>query len=311
MILKMNSLVDAEMIEKLYEASTAGVEIDLIVRGICCLKPGVPGLSERIRVRSIVGRYLEHSRIYHFANGDGPGASKTYIDSADWMTRNLDRRVEALVSVEDPVLVGRLLEACEVALTDDRLAWTLDAGGVWTRRRGDVGVDTHVRLQHLARAALVGDLLADLTARHPDVEVWAAGGVVHRQGGGGSVEVLLVHRPGYDDWSLPKGKLGRRGDVEAGGLSGGGGGDRSALRRRPAVGPRPLRRLEGTREGGGVLAHDAAEWRLRTQPRSRRDRVARARAGPPALHLRPRRAASPPHRATRPGRPGSTPTMSS
>jgi polyphosphate kinase len=103
-------------------------------------------------VRSIVGRYLEHSRIYHFANGNGQGMARTFIGSADLMGRNLDRRVEALVSVEDPVLVGRLLETCEVCLTDDRLAWTLDADGVWTRRRGDVGVDTHERLQQLARA---------------------------------------------------------------------------------------------------------------------------------------------------------------
>jgi polyphosphate kinase len=152
LVFKMNSLVDARMIEKLYDASQAGVEIDLVVRGICCLKPGVPGLSDRIRVRSVVGRYLEHSRIYHFANGRGPGRSRTFIGSADLMGRNLDRRVEALVSVEDPVLVGRLIEAAEVSLTDDRLAWTLDGDGVWTRRRGTVGVDTHERLQQLARA---------------------------------------------------------------------------------------------------------------------------------------------------------------
>ena len=136
MILKMNSLVDAEMIEKLYDASQAGVEIDLIVRGICCLRPGVPGLSDRIRVRSIVGRYLEHSRIFHFANGGGPGEPRTFIGSADLMGRNLDRRVEALLAVESPALEGRLREVLEVLLNDDRLAWTLEGSGVWTRRRG-------------------------------------------------------------------------------------------------------------------------------------------------------------------------------
>ena len=152
MILKMNSLADAEMIEKLYEASSGGVEIDLIVRGICCLRPGLPGKSERIRVRSIVGRYLEHSRIFHFANGAGPGEPLTYIGSADLMGRNLDRRVEAMLEVRDPVALGRLQEALEVNLTDDRLAWTLDASGVWRRRKGPVGIDAHERFRQLARA---------------------------------------------------------------------------------------------------------------------------------------------------------------
>ena len=152
MTMKMNSLVDPSMIGKLYEASRAGVDIDLIVRGICCLRPGVAGLSERIRVRSIVGRYLEHSRVYHFANGAGPGESVTYIGSADLMTRNLDRRIEVLLEVRDPITLGRLREVVEVNLTDDRLAWTLDGSGVWTRHRGIVSTDVHERLQQLARA---------------------------------------------------------------------------------------------------------------------------------------------------------------
>ena len=151
-IMKMNSIVDPAMIEKLYEASAAGVDIDLIVRGACCLRPGVRGLSERIRVRSVVGRYLEHSRLYHFANGDGPGRPATYIGSADLMTRNLDWRVEVLVRVGDPAVVGRVLEMAEIALADDRLAWVLDGDGTWTRRRGPAGVDTHVRLQQIALA---------------------------------------------------------------------------------------------------------------------------------------------------------------
>ena len=160
MILKLNSLVDTEVIDKLYEASNAGVEIDLIVRGVCCLRPGVEGLSENIRVRSIVGRYLEHSRIFHFANGgaDGGGAgsaarrSRTYIGSADLMRRNLDRRVEVLLEMSNPDLEDRLLEVLDVNLRDDRLAWSLDGSGVWTRRDGRVGVDVHETLQELARA---------------------------------------------------------------------------------------------------------------------------------------------------------------
>lgn len=152
MTLKMNSLVDPRMIEKLYEASQAGVDIDLIVRGICGLRPGVPGLSERIRVRSLVGRYLEHSRIYHFANGDGPGRSLTYIGSADLMTRNLDRRIEVLLEVTDPVALARLHEALDIVRTDDRLAWILDGSGTWTKRRGTVGINAQQRFQQLARA---------------------------------------------------------------------------------------------------------------------------------------------------------------
>ncbi|MEQ8841983.1 MAG: polyphosphate kinase 1 [Acidimicrobiales bacterium] len=152
LVFKMNSLVDPQMIEELYAASQAGVDIDLIVRGICCLRPGVPGLSDRIRVRSIVGRYLEHSRIYHFANGDGVGQPLTYIGSADLMSRNLDRRIEVLLEVTDPVALGRLQEVVDINRTDDRLAWTLDGSGTWTRHRGTVGIDGQERFQQLARA---------------------------------------------------------------------------------------------------------------------------------------------------------------
>ena len=149
-IIKLNSLADGPIIDHLYKASQAGVEIDLIVRGLCSLRPGVPGLSDRIRVRSIVGRFLEHSRIYHFANGEGPGRPATYIGSADLLTRNLDRRVEALVRVDDPRLAARVVEVAEVSLSDERLAWTLDADGVWTRCGQGADDDPHVRLQQLA-----------------------------------------------------------------------------------------------------------------------------------------------------------------
>ncbi len=133
-IAKMNALVDAELIEALYEASQAGVEIDLLVRGICCLRPGVPGVSERIRVRSIIGRFLEHSRIFFFANG---GKGKFYFGSADWMPRNFDRRVEAVIPVEDPRLQTRLHSLLMLYLADNRQAWELAADGSYTQRRPD------------------------------------------------------------------------------------------------------------------------------------------------------------------------------
>ncbi len=130
--IKVNSLVDAAFIDALCDASQEGVEIDLIVRGICCLRPGVPGRSERIRVRSLIGRYLEHSRIYHFANGGGPGVPATYLGSADLMPRNLDHRVEILLPVTAPDCLARLDEVLLLALADEELAWVLDADGTWT-----------------------------------------------------------------------------------------------------------------------------------------------------------------------------------
>ena len=148
---KINSLVDPDMTEALYAASQAGVQIDLIVRGICCLRPGVPGLSDNIRVRSIVGRYLEHSRIFEFANGNGPGEVAYYIGSADWMPRNLDRRVEAVVEVDDRSLQARLREILEVNLADDVLAWSLGPDGEWKRVTSASHCDAHLRLQELAR----------------------------------------------------------------------------------------------------------------------------------------------------------------
>jgi polyphosphate kinase len=154
-VMKMNSLVDAETIDALYDASVAGTEIDLIVRGICCLHPGVAGLSERIRVRSIVGRYLEHSRIFRF--GSAARTPRYYIGSADLMPRNLDGRVECVAPVTDAPLAARLDEILEVNLADDTLAWELGAQG-WTKVPTKRGINTHERLQELATArALRGD----------------------------------------------------------------------------------------------------------------------------------------------------------
>ena len=131
-IAKMNALVDAEIIDLLYKASQVGVEIDLIVRGICCLRPGVEGVSERIHVVSIIGRFLEHSRIFYFENG---GEEECYIGSADWMPRNFDRRVEAVVPVEDPELRERVKSLLAVCLADNRQAWDLGADACYVQRQ--------------------------------------------------------------------------------------------------------------------------------------------------------------------------------
>jgi polyphosphate kinase len=149
-VMQMNSLVDAACIRALYAASQAGVEIDLIVRGICRLRPGVPGVSETIRVRSIVGRFLEHQRLWLFQNGR---QRAFYIGSADLMPRNLDHRVEAVTPVSDPDLVDRLQEIIDVMLADNVQAWELGPEGTWQRRQpaeGERPVATHRLLRELA-----------------------------------------------------------------------------------------------------------------------------------------------------------------
>jgi polyphosphate kinase len=147
-VLKMNSLVDAETIDALYEASRSGVDVDLLVRGICCLRPGVADLSDTIRVRSIVGRYLEHSRIFRFGSRDR--GFQHFIGSADLMPRNLERRVEVTVPVLDPALCARLDEILQAGLEDDVLAWDLGSDGVWTKVETERGVSAQERLMQLA-----------------------------------------------------------------------------------------------------------------------------------------------------------------
>ena len=125
-IAKLNALVEPEIIRALYRASGAGVMVDLIVRGLCCLRPGIPGVSDNIRVRSIVGRFLEHSRVYYF---HADGEEKVFLSSADWMERNFFRRVEVCFSVLDPVLKARLIEDLDVYLSDTAQAWELQTDG--------------------------------------------------------------------------------------------------------------------------------------------------------------------------------------
>jgi polyphosphate kinase len=151
--LKMNALVDARCIQALYAASQAGVRVDLNVRGVCCLRPGVSGMSENVRVVSIVGRFLEHSRIYAFLRGE---EARVLTGSADLMPRNLDSRVELVAPIEDEALRAELLDVLELCFAETANAWELDSDGVWARIEGAAGdrhsVQEELRARYSARA---------------------------------------------------------------------------------------------------------------------------------------------------------------
>ena len=154
----MNQVEDLVLARALSAASQAGVPVDLIVRGFCCLAPGVPGWTENVRVRSIIGRFLEHSRIFHFANGqEDPLAGEFYIGSADWMFRNLSRRVEAAAPVEDRAARERLWEILDICLQDCRQAWSMRPDGSYVRgepaeeETGPAALGTHAWLMDLTR----------------------------------------------------------------------------------------------------------------------------------------------------------------
>ena len=160
-LLKLNHLMDKEIIDELYAASQRGARIDIIVRGVCGLRAGVPGLSENISVRSIVGTFLEHSRIYRF--GDPANGAVYYIGSADLMPRNLDGRVEALVPITDPRIKSRLEQIIEVLMADDALAWEMGRDGKWTKVPNERHLDSHRTLQRLALERARGEDQASLS----------------------------------------------------------------------------------------------------------------------------------------------------
>jgi polyphosphate kinase len=222
-VFKCNALVDEAVMDALYRASQAGVPVDLWIRSICALRPGITGLSDNIRVRSVVGRFLEHSRIYAFGVGEDED-SQVWIGSADMMHRNLDRRVELLVQVADPGHQRRLRGLLDLGLDDSTSSWWLRPDGYWTRHNldgsGNPLRDIQETLVSQRRARSADESGLRRGQRRPpgarpggdpdpvSEAILAAGAVVWRPAAdeADEVEVLLVHRPKYDDWSLPKGK---------------------------------------------------------------------------------------------------------
>ncbi len=159
-IAKVNQLDDLPIAELLVQASQAGVRVDLIVRGFCCLAPQVPGWTDNIRVRSIIGRFLEHGRVFYFANGaEDPLEGEFYIGSADWMNRNLSRRVEAVAPVESRALKLRLWEVLQVHLADERNAWQMQPDGSYVQLRPSA------QASEVARAGSHATLMARTRAR--------------------------------------------------------------------------------------------------------------------------------------------------
>jgi len=172
-VAKMNALDDGKLVRRLYEASQAGVRVDLVVRGHCSLRPGLPGFSDNVRVVSIIGRFLEHDRIFWFANG---GAPDLFIGSADWRGRNLDDRVEAVVPIQDPELKARLERVLDLALADNQLAWELRPDGEWVRLApapGVPGVDLHEALMRDALARW-GAAVVERSADYPSNSITSA-----------------------------------------------------------------------------------------------------------------------------------------
>jgi polyphosphate kinase len=154
-VAKMNAIDDRDISQALYAASKAGVKIDLIVRGFCCLRPGVKGLSENIRVRSVIGRFFEHSRIFYFQNGEkNPVKGEFLIGSADWMHRNLDARVEAIVPVEERANREKLWDFLQTIFEDDRQGWELKSDGSYTREKKSKFIGTHQHFMNRTRQRL-------------------------------------------------------------------------------------------------------------------------------------------------------------
>ncbi|MEM6431355.1 MAG: hypothetical protein AAF708_19110, partial [Deinococcota bacterium] len=174
-IAKMNGLDDLPIIHNLYRASQAGVSIDLIIRGHCRLRPELAGYSDNIRVRSIIGRFLEHDRVFYFGNGSkafehvGDTATSTpdiFIGSADWKRRNLSDRIEAVVPIYDTDLQHRLINLLRLALSDNRLAWQLDANGNYVQQQPDSSPDGNKDAENSTEIAIHNVLMAQATQQH-------------------------------------------------------------------------------------------------------------------------------------------------